>query len=81
MKQSQDRGKHDVHDRERRFLPRFVVAKDFRLGRFDEPIAVIAPEKIVEPLRDLIEPIFAIRGLDRVDRFIQSRQHFDREDR
>ena len=76
-----DRGKNEIHDGERRFLARFVLAEDFRLGRFDEPIAIIAPEKIVEPLRDLVELIFAISGLDRANRFIEARQNFDRIDR
>ena len=57
------------------------LAENVSLGRFNKPVAIVAPEKIVETLRDHVELVFAIRRLDCVDRFIQPRQHFDGIDR
>ena len=76
MQQPHDRGQHVIHHRQRGFLLRFVLAENVGLGRFHEPVAVIAPDKIVEPLRDRIELVITIRFFNRVDRFVQSRQHF-----
>jgi len=45
----------------------FVLAENISLGGFDKPVAVIAPNKIIKPLRDGIELVFAIRGVDCVD--------------
>jgi len=56
-------------------------AENLRLGRFHEPIAIIAPEEIVKPLPDNIELVFAIPRVERVDRFVQSGEDFDRVDR
>ena len=39
-------------------------ADDVGLGRFHEPVAVIAPEEFVEPLRRLAEPEILVRRLD-----------------
>ena len=52
MQQAHDRGEHVIHHRQCGFLPRFIFAEDFRLGRLYEPVAVIAPDKIVEALGD-----------------------------
>ena len=81
MEQPQKSGENEIHHRQNRFLPRLVVAENFRLRRFDEPIAIIAPEKIVESLGDLVEFVFAIRRFGRDQQFIETRQHFDRVDR
>ena len=35
-------------------------AQDVGLRRFHEPVAVVAPEKVVEPLRRLVEAIFLV---------------------
>ena len=45
-------------------LSRFVRAENFCLRRFNEPVAIVAPEKFVESLRYLVEFVFAIRLLD-----------------
>ncbi len=56
---------------------RFVFAENVSLGRFNKPIAVIAPDKIIEMLGNHVEVIFAIRRLDCVDCLIQPSEHFD----
>ena len=81
MQQSQYRRQHKVHDCQRRLFLRFVLTKNVSLGRFNKPVAIIAPNKIVEALRDYIELIFAVCSLDCVDCLVQARQHFDGKDR
>ena len=74
MKQAQKSGQHIVHHRQHRFLARLVFAKDLRLGRFDEPIAIVAPEEIVQALRYLVELVFAIRGFGRRQQLVKTSQ-------
>ena len=81
MQQPQCRREHNIHHRQRRFLFRFVRAENVSLGRFNKPVAVITPDKIIEMLGDQVEVIFAIRGLDCVDCLIQPSEHFDGVDR
>src|SRR5881396_1250580 len=81
MQQPQYRGKHKVHYRQHRFLLRLVAAEDFRLGGFDEPIAVIAPDKVVKALCDRAELIFAVSSFDCVHRFVQAGEQFQGVDR
>ena len=81
MEKTRNRGQNVIHHRQRGIFSRFIFAEDFGLRCFNEPVAVIAPDKIVEPLRDCVELVIAIRFFDCVDRFVQSRQNFDREDR
>src|SRR4029077_1394619 len=81
MQQPQYRGKHKVHYRQGRFLLHLVTAEDFRLGCFDEPIAVIAPDEVVKALCDRAELIFAVSSFDCVDRFVQTGEQFQGVDR
>src|SRR5438477_12625586 len=81
MQQPQYRGQHKVHYRQHRFLLRLVAAEDFRLGGFDEPIAVIAPDKVVKALCDRAELIFAVSSFDCVHRFVQAGEQFQGVDR
>ena len=67
MEQSQDCREHKIHHCQGRSLFGFVLAENVSLGGFDKPVAVIAPNKIIKPLRDGIELVFAIRGVDGVD--------------
>src|SRR4029453_3814063 len=57
-----------------------VCAKDVSLGCFYKPIAIVAPNKFIQSLRDSIELIVTIRRLNCIDRFIQARENFHRED-
>ena len=52
MQQPQCRREHNIHYCQRRFLFRFVLAENVSLGRFNKPVAVIAPDKIIEMLGD-----------------------------
>src|SRR4029453_300722 len=81
MQQSQNCREDKIHHRHRRFLFRFVRAENVSLSRFNKPVAVITPDKIVEMLGDHVELIFAIRGLYYVDCLIEPREHFDGKDR
>src|SRR3954466_11079210 len=81
MEQPQRCGKNQIHHRERGFLFGFVRAENVGLGRFDKPVAVITPDKIIEMLSDYVEVIFTIRRLDCVDCLIQTSEHFDAVDR
>src|SRR4029453_5852919 len=76
MQQSQCRREHKIHHCQGRSLFRFVRAENISLGRFNKPVAVIAPDKIIEVLGDHVEMIFAIRGLDCVDCLVQASEHF-----
>src|SRR5437867_1767103 len=81
MQQSGYCREHKIHHRQGGSLLCFVFAEDFGLGRFHEPVAVIAPYKVVEALRDSVELISAISSLDRVDRFVQACEQFQGVDR
>src|SRR5438045_5798489 len=81
MQQPQYRGKHKVHYRQHRLLLRLVAAEDFRLGGFNEPIAVIAPDKVVKALCYHVELIFAVSSFDCVDGFVQAGEQFQGVDR
>src|SRR5450432_3301067 len=80
MEQTEKSRQNEIHHRQHRSLARLVVAEDFRLRRFDEPIAIITPEKIVEPLGDLIEFVFAISGFGRGKQLVETGENFDRID-
>src|SRR5882724_6846159 len=81
MEQSQNCRERKIHHCQGRSLFGFVLAENFSLGRLNKPVAVIAPDKIIEMLRDQIEVIFAIRGLYRIDCLVEPREHFDGIDR
>src|SRR6266513_1427083 len=81
MQQSQYRGKDKVHYRQRGFLLRPVAAEDFRLGGFNEPIAVIAPDEVVNALCDHVELIFVVSSFGCVDGFVQAGEQFQGVDR
>src|SRR4029077_16144241 len=70
-----------VHYPQGRFLLHVVTAEDFRLGGFNEPIAVIAPDKVVKALCDRAELIFVVSSFNCVDRFAQSSEQFQGVDR
>jgi hypothetical protein len=53
-----------------------VFAENFGLRSFNKPVAIIAPDKVIKPLCDRIELIFAISGFDGVNRFVQARNQF-----
>jgi hypothetical protein len=55
MQQSHCRREHNIHDCQNGFLFRFVGAEDVSLSRFNKPVAVIAPDKIIELLGDLLK--------------------------
>src|SRR3954469_15107611 len=78
MKEAEKPAEHQVHYAEDGFLARFVFAENIGLRRFDEPIAVIAPEEIVESLRHFVELVFAVSVLDRDEQLVEARQDFDR---
>ena len=70
MQQSQDGREHKIHCGQRRFFTGLVVAEDFGLGRFNKPIAVIAPNKIIKALPDRVELVIAIRHVNPINRFV-----------
>src|SRR2546428_3521049 len=57
------------------------MTKNFGLGRFDEPIAIITPEEIVEPLHNFIEFVFAISGFGRSQQLIETGENLERVNR
>src|SRR2546428_13100167 len=77
VEQSEDRREYKIHHRQCRFLLRLVFAENVSLGSLNKPVAIIAPNKVIEALRDRVELIFAIRSVDYVDRLVQTREHFD----
>src|SRR5438552_18124252 len=81
MQQPQYRGQHKVHYRQNRCHSRVVGAGEFRLGCFDVPVAVIAPDKVVKALYDRAELIFAVSSFDCVHRFVQAGEQFQGVDR
>src|SRR2546429_4994198 len=81
MEQAQKRREYNVHHGQCGSLSRFVVSEDICFRGFDEPVAIVAPEKIVKTLCDCIELIVTITCIDCVDRLVQARQNVDRIDR
>src|SRR6266487_5001593 len=81
MQQPQYRGKHKVHYRQHRLLLCLIFAEDVCLSGFEEPVAIIAPDKIVKALRDGIELIFAISAFNCLDCFVQPSEQFQGVDR
>src|SRR6266446_7890619 len=59
MEQAQKSREHKIHHRQRGFFPRPICAENLRLGRFHKPVAIIAPEKIVETLGHGVSTIFS----------------------
>src|SRR5205814_4311141 len=73
MKQPQDRVENVIHYCECGFFLRIVLAANVALRSLDKPVAVIAPNKIVQSLRDRIELVIAISRFDHINRLIQAR--------
>src|SRR5438552_663319 len=76
MEQSQYGREHNIHYRQGRSLFRFVSAKNVSFGCFNKPVAVIAPNKIIETLCDQTKLILAIRGVDCLNGVIQPHENF-----